>query len=186
MNKRQIIFFILISVIAFVVGWGLFQWWYSPPVSSTDEEQTETVYRNIPGSTNPGVGAGFNQMVSVLEFSEEQIADFSQIERQYRQQAALYLEQLDSIDLNILDEIKKEHPDENRLDELAEKSGDIQFALKKATSDHFLQIKELCTPDQRERFNEVISGIDRYRRGRGPGRGPGNRQNGQRRGWRNR
>ncbi|WP_010662173.1 Spy/CpxP family protein refolding chaperone [Marinilabilia salmonicolor] len=186
MSKKQIIFSIFILVAAFLVGWGLFQWWNSASVSSAEQGDTETVYRNIPGSTNTGVGAGFNRMVSVLEFSEEQIAAFTEIEQQYRQQAALFMGQLDSIDLNILEEIKKANPDPGRLDSLAQRAGEIQFALKKATSDHFLQVRDLCNPNQKELFNEVISDIYQYRRGRGPGRGPGNRQNGQRRGWRNR
>ncbi|WP_291855891.1 periplasmic heavy metal sensor [Marinilabilia sp.] len=185
MSKNRIIITILILAVAFVGGWGIYRWWNPVSGSSSVGLSNEPVYRIIPGQTNAGVGAGFNRMVKVLDFSEDQIAIFTGIERKYRQQMELYMAQLDSIDLNILEEVKKANPDRGRLDSLSATAGEIQYALKKATSDHFLEVKNICTPEQKQLFNEVISDIDQYRRGRGPGRGQGPRHNGQRRGWRN-
>jgi|GEM_PF-1948770 hypothetical protein len=185
MSKKQIVITILILAVAFVGGWGIYQWWSPVSGSTSSGLSNDPVYRNIPGQTNAGVGAGFNRMVNVLDFSEEQIATFSGIESQYRQQMTLYIEQLDSIDMKILEEVKNMNPDRERLDSLASKAGEMQYALKKATSDHFLEVKNLCTPEQKPLFNGVISDIGKYRRGRGPGRGQGPRHNGQRRGWRN-
>ncbi len=185
MSKKQIITIILILVVAFVVGWAINRWWTPFSGFREAEVNSETGFGNVSSLPGKNVGAGFNRMVNVLDLSEEQIRVFTEIERQYRQRMTFYMEQMDSVDLNILEEIKKEEPDRERLDSLAASTGQIQYSLKKATSNHFLEVKSICTPEQRERFNEVISDIDQYRRGRGPGHGR-HRQGGQRRGWKNR
>jgi Spy/CpxP family protein refolding chaperone len=186
MSKKQIISTILILAVAFLVGWGIYLWWTPFSGSRPGQVNNKPGFGNVSSRPGMGGGAGFNRMVNALDMSDEQIDALTGIERQYRQQMALYIEQLDSVDLNILEEIKKVHPDRERLDSLAVTSGQIQYALKKATSDHFWEVKNLCTPEQRERFNEVISDINQYRRGRGQGNGRGHRQGGQRRGWKNR
>ncbi len=186
MSKKSIISTILILAVAFLVGWGIYLW--CTPFSGLGKVgvNNEQGFGNVFSRPGMGAGTGFNRMVNVLDLSEEQIEALTGIERQYRRQMVIYMEQLDSIDLNILEEIKKEHPDRERLESLAAMAGEIQYALKKATSNHFLEVKNICTPEQRERFNEVISEINQYRRGRGPGAGRGHRQGGQRRGWKNR
>lgn len=186
MGKKQIITTILILAIAFLVGWGIYLWWTPFSGSTQVAVNNEQDFGNASSHRGMGTGAGFNRMVNALDMSEEQIDTFTGIERRYREQMALYMEQLDSIDLNILEEIKKEQPEKERLESLAATAGEIQYALKKATSNHFLEVKSICTPEQRERFNEVISDINQYRRGRGQGAGRGHSRGGQRRGWKNR
>jgi hypothetical protein len=189
MSKKTTIAIIIILVAAFSAGWAIYKW--VNPISEQKETifSQEVTYTDTSPANNTTPGPGFRQMVNVLNFSKEQALAFSHIENRYRQQMAEYMAQLDSIDLAILEEVKKEKPDRERLDSLAARAGEIQYALKKATSEHFLQVRDLCTPDQKERFIQVISDLDRYRRGRGPGNGPRQGQQdqrGQRRGWRNR
>lgn len=186
MSKKQTILIIIILVIAFIAGWGI----YTLVVpSATREAPVSDIPANKQADTasfNAPTGPGFRQMVRILEFSPEQTQEFSKIEGQYRTRVANYTQQLDSIDLDILEEIKKDNPDRQKLDSLAARTGEIQHALKKATTNHLLQVRTLCTPSQREKFNNVISDIDRFRRGQGHGRGQGRQQGrGERRGWRN-
>ena len=188
MNKKTTIATIIILVAAFAAGWGIFQWFNTTSGQKETIFRQEVTYSDTSSANNTTPGPGFLQMVNILDFSKEQARAFSKIESRYRQQMAKYTAQLDSIDLAILEEVKKEKPDREKLDSLAARAGEIQYALKKATSEHFLQVRNLCTPKQQERFMQVISDLDRYRRrrsfGNGPGQGRG--QRGQRRGWRNR
>jgi len=189
MNKKTTIATIIILVAAFAAGWGLFQWFNTTSGQKETIFRKEVTYSDTSSANNTTPGPGFLQMVNILDFSEEQARAFSKIESRYRQKMAKYTAQLDSIDLAILEEVKKEKPERERLDSMAARAGEIQYALKKATSEHFLQVRDICTPDQKERFIQVISDLDRYRRGRGPGNGPRQGQQdqkGQRRGWRNR
>ncbi|MDI3520038.1 MAG: Heavy-metal resistance [Anaerophaga sp.] len=188
MSKKTTIATFLILVTAFAAGWGIYKW--VNPISGQDVTISgqDVTYTDTSSANNITPGPGFRQMVNILDFSEEQARTFSRIEALYRQQMAEYTAQLDSIDLAILEEVKKEKPDREKLDSLAARAGEIQYALKKATGEHFLQVRDLCTPEQQKRFMQIISDLDRYRRGRGFGNGPGQGRGkrGQRRGWRNR
>ena len=162
---------------AFIVGWAIQRWFN--PFSSSPSFYNNTSSNPAPTNMGGGQGQGFRQMASSLNLSEEQISSLSEIEAGYRNRMHKYMQLLDSIDLAILDELKSNSPDEDKLDSLATKAGSIQFQLKKATADHFLAIKGLCTPQQKERFNEVITDINKFKRGRGMGKGQG-----QGMGWR--
>ena len=187
MSKKQTILIIVILVSTFIAGWVI----YTRVIPSRSQDKpviyTSANNEDDPFSQNTPNGPGYRQMVRILDLSPEQRRAFSQIENQYRQQVHKHLKQTDSIDQAILIEVKSDNPDRERLDELAVSAGEIQRALKKATTNHFLEIKELCTPAQREKFNEILSDIGQYQRGRGRGacRGQG-RQQGRGQRWNNR
>ncbi len=186
MSKKQTILVIAILAAAFMAGWAIYTR-FIPSESPKDTEQFPTEENvKISTSSNTQKGPGFRQMVRTLDLSEEQTKQFSDIEGEYRNEVSEYMQQLDTIDLMILEEIKKENPDQQKLDSLAARTGAMQHALKKATNNHFLQIKRLCTPVQREKFNNVLSDIDRFRRGQKqrPSRGQGRHQGRSRR-WNN-
>ncbi len=186
MSKKSIILIIAIMVLAFAAGWGLYMWFSYPQQQNVQMIDPERIPVTS-DSFNQSPGPGFRQMVNVLDLSASQTNEFHKIESRYRQNMHRYTQQLDSIDLAILEEIKSENPDQEELDSMAARTGEIQHTLKKATTDHFVQIKELCTPAQREKFNEVLSDIHRFRKGRGPGFGRGQgRQQGRGRRWNNR
>ncbi|SFE72111.1 hypothetical protein [Thermophagus xiamenensis] len=184
MNKKTIIVTILILLGAFLSGWFIYQCWKPNNIPSGEASGSiSSLNEDTSGSNNISAGTGYYRMINLLGFSKEQSVNFLQTEGQYRQKMTEYINRLDSIDLAIIREIQKEKPDKNQLDSLAYQSGKIQYALKKATYEHFIQIKNLCTPKQQERFMEVISEIGQYRRGQGRGEGRGN---GKGKGWRNR
>jgi len=177
MNKKTTILSIVILIGAFLAGWALYT--YVPALTEqgkTSAEETGQIQTNS-SSGQINQGPGYRQMVSILEMSPDQASRFSEIESNYRQKVSELTQQLDSVDSAILSEVQKEDPDKEKLENLAARAGEIQSALKKATTSHFLQVKEICTPEQREKFNEVISDIGRFRQGRrqGPrdGRGRG-------------
>ncbi len=186
MSKKQIVVAVLVLVMAFAAGVVLYQYWNPFSGSQEAENVISEACPDIPGQGGMGAGTGFNRMVSILDLSEDQITVFSKIERQYRQQMLSLMGQLDSVDQHILEEVKREKPDKTKLDDLAVTAGQIQYEIKKATADHLLEVKNICNPDQRARFDEVISEINQFRRGRGYGNGQGYGRGGKRKGWRNR
>ncbi|PWD99514.1 Spy/CpxP family protein refolding chaperone [Marinilabilia rubra] len=171
MNKKTLIATVLILMAAFIVGWAIQRWFN--PFSGSPYFNNTTSSNPAPFTMGAGQGQGFRQMANSLNLSEEQISSLSEIEAGYRSRMHKYMQLIDSIDLAILNELKSNSPNEEKLDSLAVKAGSIQFHLKKATADHFLAIKNLCNPRQKERFNEVISNINKFKRGRGMGKGQG-------------
>ena len=192
MSRKSIILSIIILIAAFLGGWALYT--YIPAfgkeedLSTSSKTEASEQIQTDSSSTRITPGPGYRQMVRILDMTPDQAAQFSKIESHYRQKVSGLTQQLDSIDTAILDEVQKENPDKEKLDHLATRAGKIQYALKKATTSHFLQVKKLCTPEQREKFNEVISEIDRYRQGRRQGHrdGRGRRRDERGRRWNNR
>ncbi|MGQ1889535.1 Spy/CpxP family protein refolding chaperone [Thermophagus sp. OGC60D27] len=186
MNNKKNIVTIIILMLAFIAGWGIYRYGNIFPKYENERDNNNTTSdgNNFNKETVQS-RSGLGQMIRSLDLSAEQISKFSQMEVQYRERLAIYLARLDTIDMAILNEVKKEIPDLKKLDSLAQQSGKMQYALKKATAEHFIQIKSICTPEQQKRFQEVISELSQYRRGqgRGEGRGLGRRQQ---RGWKNR
>lgn len=180
MSKKPIIVTVLILMAAFFAGWAIQRWFnpFSKSASVGDNTSSVSVQRGM----GAGQGQGFRQMVSALRLTDEQISVFSEIESAYRTRMHTYMRQLDSIDLAILEELKSKFPNEEKLDSLASRAGHIQYHLKKTTADHFSAIKNLCTPDQKKRFNEVINDLNKFKRGQGQGRGQGFGRRGQGRG----
>jgi len=188
MSRKSIILSIIILIAAFLGGRALYTY---IPAFGNEEDLSTSSTTELPeqiqtdtSSNHFTPGPGYRQMVRILEMTPDQADQFSEIESHYRQNVSGLSQQLDSIDTAILDEVQKENPDKEKLDHLATRAGKIQYALKKATTSHFLQVKELCTPEQREKFNEVISEIDRYRKGRGQGPRNGSGPKRERRGRR--
>lgn len=180
MSKKTIIVIILIVSSAFFLGWFIYKCLNPNNLPGQEASEPVTLQKE---NTSISVGPGYNRMVNILGLSNEQTSKFLQIEGQYRQTMARYINQLDSIDLAIIREIQKDIPDKIQLDSLAMQSGQIQYALKKATFQHFMQIKNICNPEQQKLFMKVIAEIGQYRRGQGRGQGNGQ---GKGRGWRNR
>ena len=162
---------------AFLAGWAM-QRWLTPFSTSPGSEKSVssvTHQRNM----GMGQGQGFQRMVNTLELNQKQTNDFSEIESLYRNKMHDYMQQLDSIDLALLDELKKENPNILKLDSLAAEAGRIQTRLKKTTAHHFLAIKKLCNPEQKERFNKIIKDLNKFKRGQGHGPGYGRRGQGR-------
>lgn len=59
----------------------------------------------------------------------------------------------------MLEEIIKNEPDEAKIENLAKEMGDLHEKLKLQTFNHFLQIKNVCTPDQQKKLNRFLKEI---------------------------
>ena len=130
-------------------------------------------YRNIPESPPQIV---FNKMRNnyngpiwkQLNFNIDQMKEFKAIKIKFHNEANLYENQMHEIRMKIADELISDHPDPDKLDQLAMDFGVIQTELKKISFQHFSAIKEMCTDEQRKIFNSNINNIVEHERP-GPG-----------------
>ena len=63
----------------------------------------------------------------------------------------------------LLAEISKEEPSRERLNEITKETGYLHRGLNHQSVQHLLNIKEICTPEQKERMNEIfreLIGVD--------------------------
>ncbi len=184
MKNKALIKAIIIILLAFLAGWVIYKL-ISPPAptvaTTTPDYYPSTGHR---GGGAAGTGIGFGQIVTMLDFTDAQTAAFSEIERDYRIETNIYMATIDSLDQEIITELTKNNPDERRLNQLAQASGEAQHAIKKNTIEHFMALRQICEPAQIEKFKEIFLQLNRYRQGPGHGQGRGRGQRYRRgRGW---
>ncbi len=114
-----------------------------------------------------------------LAFSTDQMNDFFVINKRFRSEAFSIQDQLTEIRKNMLEEMSAEKSDTLKLNKLSTELGSLHARLKVISSRYYLDIKELCTPDQKNMLKEIFKtffetetpignpGPGRYRRGQG-------------------
>ena len=183
MKNKPLLKAIIIILLAFAAGtviYMLFSPQPSPPPNSASQSAT-----TMPGTKKgQGYGQGFGQVVKQLNFSDEQTEAFGTLESQYRTSINRLIAQMDSLDRAILTELTQTEPNATLLAQWALASGKSQQTLKQKTIEHFLALREICTPDQLQQYKVIFHQINQFRQGQGQGQGQGRQQGrGLRRRW---
>lgn len=85
-----------------------------------------------------------------FNFSDHQFAKFGEINKDSFRKNYHLIKGIDSIRFIILEELSLENPDQEKLDSLVFEAGQLHMQLKRNTINHFLQLKEICTPKQEQ------------------------------------
>jgi len=112
----------------------------------------------------------------VLNFSPSQMAIFRDLNNNFRQDARDINIMLDNARTNMFIELKKPEPDMEKCKELSDEIGQLHRKLKEITCLFFLDTKEVCTPLQEEKLEELFAPIFSSTTGFGYGRGQGSGQ----------
>jgi len=91
-------------------------------------------------------------LIECLEFNDEQAREFNKINNLYKRKAHDITQQMMKIRRAMIQEIVKAESDSLILTDLAEKLGDNHAQLKKLTINYLLSIKNICTPEQRDKL----------------------------------
>jgi Spy/CpxP family protein refolding chaperone len=163
--KNKYVIYIALVVLVFVAG--IFAYRILQPSATPEPE-------NIIG-TAPG--RGFNRTANVLGFDNEQRQRFNELEHSYRTELAGLMHEMHEIEAEILMELSKEQPNRKALEKYAAETGIVQTGIKQLTIDHFLNIKEICSPEQAENLSSLFNEMQRgFGQGKGHGRRPGRGQ----------
>ena len=131
---------------------------------------------------NPLIGRFLRQE---LGFDSEQMAVFREVNRKLKHVANTLIYEMDSLKVEMFNELNKDTPDSLRLKELSNHIGMHHTELKEITNEYYLKLKSVCNETQREQLKEAFlplfkdgttTNVGRgYRRGQGPrdGRGRG-------------
>jgi Spy/CpxP family protein refolding chaperone len=119
-----------------------------------------------------------------LNLTEEQMDKFSQFNPVFRQAARAINIKLSEIRHEMLVEMAGKISDENKLNHLSDSIGYLHASLKKTTYRYYLSFKNICTPEQQQKleqlFGEMFSNDTQVLQNRSGG------QKGRGFGWRNR
>lgn len=102
-----------------------------------------------------------------LGFSDEQTEQLHQLREQHFQTTQPILGELRELRTAMFDQLKTDR-DSTLVEEYATRIGRDQAQLESATYHHFLQIRNICTPEQQVIFDQLLGEIIRPPRNEGP------------------
>jgi len=91
-----------------------------------------------------------------LQLTPEQFVRFRDINEKNRQQSREIARALHNKRLEMVQEISKENPDTEKLDQIAREIGTLHYELKRNTYHHFIDLKELCNKEQQEHLQHLF------------------------------
>lgn len=98
-------------------------------------------------------------MKKKLGLTETQVKQFAQLQREHFQQARAIQGAILDLKHEFLGELSASSPDEAKVERLAEEIGRKQTELEKLTFYHFLDLKNVCTPEQQIELNTVFGNL---------------------------
>lgn len=112
-----------------------------------------------------------------LKLSDEQFDQFRVIHKTNMIKSRKIAIELSGKRREMMTEIAKENPNQEKLDGIAKEIGELHYQLKLNTINHFLELKEICNEEQQESiqrlFMKLLSdqdhdefGPNKHRRGR--------------------
>lgn len=171
--KNRTILIIVVLILTLVAGWVIYQVY-----------DNKSIY--APASVNTSVERGYGQnnyqLSRYIGFDENQQKQFQALEEGYRQELSLLKDQISAIEIKIMVELKEKRPNRDLLHKLSQEVGETHTAIKNLTIEHFLAIKDICTPEQESKISILFSRLEqrsemgRGRRGEGRGQGKGQGQ----------
>lgn len=167
MRINRIAIWLGIVVVAFVVGWMAYK---TLPLKMDVAESQE-----VTSKVDTASWGGFNRVADHLNLQDDQRILFHERERIYRDSLYHYRQLLNDLESRIVIALSASEPDLEELSGYARESGRLQENIKRLTIHHFLDLRELCTPEQQEKltamFSQMHQGYGQRQRGQGRGQG---------------
>ncbi len=91
-----------------------------------------------------------------LDLDPDQVLCFREANRGYNRNTHQVARELDMLRIHLIDEMTKEHPDTMRIDSLSGEIGNCHTALKRLTAAYYLEMRNYCTPEQKNKLDEIF------------------------------
>jgi len=114
---------------------------------------------SVSETKDTGVVNSTDILKSELNLSPEQ---YQKVIRQNDQTSRTYnliLDMMCETNVALLEELAKPQSDKAVLDSLARKYGNLSTSLRRHTAEYFVNIKELCTPEQQKKLTIIFKGM---------------------------
>ncbi len=99
-------------------------------------------------------------LINKLNFNKEQLEQFHKINYYFKNSSVEIAGQMNDNRLGIINELKKGKTDTIELFNYARKIGDLHYKLKKNLAIYLLELKNICTPSQKDTLLQVLSNLN--------------------------
>lgn len=173
-KQKQLLTWIVIILVLLnlsVIGFLVFQN-YKLRNDTVNYNQNTTQY-NKPGRNNHAPGAMMNQRFNFNEAQREKLRESAILHRQnmmnYKDSIRLYRGKM-------MREIAQENPDSNLLNRYFNQIGKYHVEMNRATTRHFIQLKTIASPEQKEEIKDFMFNISERKEFGRPHHSNGHRQ----------
>ncbi len=94
-----------------------------------------------------------------LSLTQEQFMVFREANKTYHQSGFAIVHELDLTRAALLEELGKDHPNENELHALSKKIGDLHVELKTHTIRYYLKMESVCDAEQKKQLHKVFKAM---------------------------
>lgn len=94
-----------------------------------------------------------------LNLTQDQIEPFRNLNRDYNRKARQIADDLQTLRIEMVADLGAKNSNQDELDEISNKIGELHAELKKETIAYYLDMKKLCDEDQQEKLNNIFMSV---------------------------
>lgn len=168
-TKKNILIIAIIVLVIINIS-ALATIFYNKRVAPIEKEEVKLQRERIQQS---GMYGYFKE---ALNLNDDQFVDFKNINQEYFYKTQEIGSLLNDSRHQLLIELSEENIDKNKIDSIARNIGTLHYELKLLTSEHFIELKNICNYDQQVMLEKMffrmisIQDNDRPRHGRNQGK----------------
>jgi hypothetical protein len=151
-NKYRIMTGVIIILIATNLSMGISFLYYKHRENKIDAEIQETAIE-VPSQQRTRF---FREQ---LNLSPDQLEIFRELNRNFNRTAWQINHRLERLRIDMVNEMGKEKPDEERLKQVSQNIGELHTELKDETIKYYLSMKEVCSEEQKVRLYKIFLSI---------------------------
>jgi len=151
-NKYKILIWIIVILLATNLSMGI-SFLYHKQQDKQVAEQVEEEAIELPSQQRTRF---FREQ---LNLQPHQTEVFRELNREFNRSAWQINHNLERLRINMVNEMGRENPDQQKLEDISEEIGKLHSLLKNETIKYYLAMKEVCTDEQKEKLNELFMSV---------------------------
>jgi len=148
-NTYRILIWIIVILVATNLSMGL-SFWYHRHQELKEAAEVSTQQDEIPSEQRTRF---FREQ---LNLNQDQLEVFRELNREFNRSARKESDELEELRLQMVEEMGKASPSQERLDSIAQEVGGHHSELKEITMNYYLKMKAICDSDQQEKLKEIF------------------------------
>lgn len=148
-NKYRVLVWIVVILLATNLSIGI-SYFYHKQQDSKLAEQVEEAAIEVPAQRRARF---FREQ---LNLNRRQVEEFRELNRSFNRMAWTITHELQTLRVKMVQELGNENPDAEKLDSISTNIGFLHTQLKNETISYYLQMREVCNEDQKQKLNEIF------------------------------
>ncbi len=107
-------------------------------------------------AVEPSPRKAHEMVTKQLNLTPEQQEQFGQLRKEHFENTLQVRDEILRVHNAIAEELGEEEPNKMKLDSLTQRIGQLRILQQQGTIDHFMKLREVCSPDQRVHLKRML------------------------------